>query len=48
MSIIIKQPKNRDFHANCTLYFEGLRKNGKTDFEFEDEFYYTMLEASGK
>lgn len=34
--------KNNEFYANCTEYFMGLRKRGKTDYEFEDEFYYTI------
>jgi hypothetical protein len=34
--------KNRDFYKNCSQYFEFLRKAGKNDFEFEDEYYFTM------
>ena len=34
--------KNRDFYTNCTQYFEFLRKVGKKDYEFEDEYYFTM------
>ena len=33
---------NSEFYTNCNAYFEHLRKNGKNDFEFEDEYYYTM------
>lgn len=33
---------NREFYRNCTEYFESLRKKGRTDFEFEDEYYFTM------
>ena len=38
----ISNAKNNEFYANCTEYFMGLRKKGKTDYEFEDEFYYTI------
>ncbi|MGB1690551.1 MAG: hypothetical protein ACPHC0_03885, partial [Nitrosopumilus sp.] len=34
--------KNEEFYQNCTLYFEFLRKNSNVDFEFEDEYYFTM------
>ena len=34
--------KNHDFYNNCTTYFEYLRTKGVSDFEFEDEYYFTM------
>jgi hypothetical protein len=34
--------KNIEFYANCTEYFTALRKQGKNDDGFEDEFFYTM------
>lgn len=34
--------KSNEFYANCMAYFEALRKTGKQDFGFEDEFFYTM------
>jgi len=34
--------KNVEFYANCTEYFAALRKQGKNDDGFEDEFFYTM------
>lgn len=34
--------KNREFYKNCTSYFEYLRKKGRMDYEFEDEYYFTM------
>jgi hypothetical protein len=34
--------KNKEFYKNCTQYFEYLRKNSSVDFEFEDEYYFTM------
>jgi len=40
--------KNRDFYQNCTEYFEFLRKEGKKDYEFEDEYYFTMPAISNK
>ena len=34
--------KNREFYENCTQYFEFLRKKSTVDYEFEDEYYFTM------
>jgi hypothetical protein len=34
--------KNKGFYDNCTKYFEFLRKIGATDYDFEDEYYFTM------
>ncbi|MCV0430323.1 MAG: hypothetical protein K5781_01890 [Nitrosopumilus sp.] len=34
--------KNNEFYNNCTKYFEFLRKRGITDYDFEDEYYFTM------
>ena len=34
--------KNNEFYHNCTSYFEYLRKKGRVDYEFEDEYYFTM------
>ena len=40
--------KNDEFYKNCTEYFEFLRKNSTVDFEFEDEYYFTMPGAYPK
>jgi hypothetical protein len=37
-----KVSHNQEFYANCDAYFESLRKKGKTDYNFEDEYYFTM------
>ncbi len=34
--------KNKEFYENCTEYFEFLREKNKTDYGFEDEYYFTM------
>ena len=34
--------KNSEFYKNCTKYFEFLRNKGMTDYDFEDEYYFTM------
>jgi hypothetical protein len=34
--------KNKGFYNDCTRYFEFLRKKGATDYDFEDEYYFTM------
>ena len=33
---------NKEFYENCAAYFEGLRSKGNSDYEFEDEYYFTM------
>jgi hypothetical protein len=43
----MSQSKNTEFYAACTEYFAALRKLGKKDDVFEDEFYYTMPIISG-
>jgi len=37
-----KTTKNSEFYENCTLYFEFLRKKSKVDYNFEDEYFFTM------
>ena len=37
-----EQTKNKEFYKNCTEYFEFLRKKGAIDYDFEDEYYFTM------
>lgn len=34
--------KNDEFYENCAIYFEFLRKKGRIDYNFEDEYYFTM------
>ncbi len=34
--------RNEEFYVNCATYFEFLRKKGRTDYNFEDEYYFTM------
>ncbi len=38
----MEQEKNKEFYNNCTMYFEFLRKKSIADYEFEDEYYFTM------
>lgn len=40
----MEQPheKNKEFYENCTKYFEFLRKKSSMDYDFEDEYYFTM------
>jgi hypothetical protein len=44
----MSQSQANEFYANCMRYFECLRKKGKQDFAFEDEFFYTMPAISEK
>jgi hypothetical protein len=41
------QSKNTEFYTACNEYFAALRKQGKNDDGFEDEFFYTMPVISG-
>jgi len=34
--------KNNEFYSNCTAYFEFLRHKDETDYDFEDEYYFTL------
>ena len=36
------QQINSEFYSNCSIYISELKKNGKKDDGFEDEFYYTI------
>ena len=38
---------NTRFYSDCRKYFDALQKQGKVDFAFEDEYYYTMPAISG-
>ncbi len=38
----LEHRKNKEFYKNCTAYFEFLRKKGAMDYDFEDEYYFTM------
>ena len=40
--------KNNEFYPNCTAYFDFLRQKGKSDYDFEDEYYFTMPAISSK
>lgn len=40
--------ENHEFYTNSTAYFEFLRHKGETDYEFEDEYYFTMPAISSK
>jgi len=40
--------KTNDFYTTCMRYFDALRRQGKQDFGFEDEFFYTMPAISEK
>ena len=42
MEEIHEHPKNNQFYSDCTTYFEFLRQKGETDYDFEDEYYFTM------
>ena len=37
-----KTTKNNEFYENCRQYFEFLRKKNALDYDFEDEYYFTM------
>ena len=43
-----QENQSGNFYADCMKYFDSLRKQGKQDFAFEDEFFYTMPAISQK
>ena len=43
-----KTTKNNEFYENCTQYFEFLRKKSTSDYDFEDEYYFTMPAISSQ
>ena len=38
---------NKEFYVNCLTYFDALRKSGKSDDVFEDEYFFTLPAVSG-
>ena len=45
---MVEENHTSDFYANFMRYFDSLRKQGRQDFAFEDEFFYTMPALSEK
>jgi len=43
-----QEQKNDEFYTSSTAYFKFLRHKGETDYEFEDEYYFTMPAISSK
>jgi len=39
---------NNEFYANCLVYFDVLRKLGRNDDSFEDEYFFTLPVISNK
>ena len=48
ITLMTEYNPSNEFYTNCMTYFEALRKQGKQDFGFEDEFFYTMPAMSEK
>lgn len=42
------EEQNEEFYKNSNIYFEYLRKKGLSDYEFEDEYYFTLPAISNK
>ena len=42
-----KDKMNKEFYVNCLTYFDTLRKSGKSDDVFEDEYFFTLPAVSG-
>ena len=40
--------RNSRFYEEGATYFKALYTKGKTDFAFEDEYYFTMPALSGR
>ena len=47
-SMLQENEKNDEFYKNCTEYFEYLREKSIIDFDFEDEYYFTMPAISNQ
>jgi len=45
---IMQDEKQGDFYSDCMRYFDSLRRQGRQDYAFEDEFFYTMPALSEK
>ena len=39
--------RNTSFYSECTRYFQSLRRKGRRDNGFEDEFFYTVPAMAG-
>ena len=37
-----KKKVNSEFYTNCSVYFEVLIKSGRTDDNFNDEYFFTL------
>ena len=33
---------NKEFYVNCLTYFDALRKSGRLDDIFRDEYFFTL------
>ena len=42
-----KDNRNTSFFLECTRYFASLRRKGRNDTGFEDEFFYTVPAMTG-
>ena len=42
-----KDTRNTSFFLECTRYFASLRRRGRNDTGFEDEFFYTVPAMTG-
>jgi len=42
-----KDTRNTSFFLECTRYFASLRRKGRNDTGFEDEFFYTVPAMTG-
>ena len=39
---MMKEEINDEFYSNCSAYFKLLRKTGRSDDRFEDEYFFTL------
>ena len=46
-SLYAEDKINKEFYVNCLAYFDALRKSGKSDDAFEDEYFFTLPAVSG-
>ena len=42
ISCMKKNEIDNEFYTNCLVYFDALRKSGRSDDIFRDEYFFTL------
>ncbi len=46
ISCMKKNEIDNEFYTNCSVYFDALRKSGRSDDIFRDEYFFTLPAVS--